>query len=87
MIQKEQFDFTRAVRCTPNLEKSGGPGMERFWFNKYYMPQLPQKKNFYHYTLQPLAWSLKIVDYIPHVLVMAPAAIISAPLWLVEQVQ
>lgn len=87
MIPKEQFDFTRAVRCTPNPEKSGGPGLERFWFNEYYMPQLPQKKNFLHYTLQPLAWSLKIVDHIPHVLVMAPAAIIAAPLWLVEQVQ
>ena len=87
MIPKEQFDFTRAVRCTPNPEKLDESGLERFWYNGYYMPQPPQKKSLLHYTLQPLAWPLKIIDHIPHALVLLPAGIVSGPFWLVEQGQ
>ena len=87
VIPKEEFDFARAMRCTPKPEKLDEPGLERFWYNGYYMPQLPQRKNFLHYTLQPLAWSLKLVDHIPHALVLLPVGIVSGPFWLVEQGQ
>ncbi len=87
MIPKERFDFSRAVRCTLHPERLNEPGLERFWYNGYYMPQLPQRKNGLHYAMQPLAWTLKVVEHIPHALVMVPAAIIAGPMWLVEQGQ
>ena len=87
VIPKERFDFSRAVRCTPNPEKLDEPGLERFWYNEYYMPHVPKRKNGLHYAVQPVAWAFRIVEHIPHVLVMAPSAIIAGPFWLVKQGQ
>lgn len=87
VIPKERFDFSRAVRCTPNPEKLDEPGLERFWYNEYYMPHVPKRKNGLHYAVQPVAWAFRIVEHIPHVLVMAPSAIIVGPFWLVKQGQ
>ena len=85
IIPKEEFDFSRASRCTPKLTKN--TYYHDYYPISHYLPAIPDENGFVHYALQPISWPLKVVDAVPSSLAWGTLWLIASPYILKEQIQ
>ncbi len=85
IIPKDEFDFSRATRCTPKLTRDSYH--KNYHELAQYLPVIPEQKGTVHYLLQPISWPLKVVDAIPICLYKLSFWLVTRPYAIKEQLQ
>ena len=85
IIPKDEFDFSRATRCTPKLTRD--TYHKNYHETAHYLPAIPEQNGTVHYMLQPIAWPLKVVDALPICLYKLSFWLITRPFAIKKQLQ
>lgn len=87
IIPVNEFDFSQAKRCKPNPRTYNYGGKVTYFFMTEYYPEIPRRRSWHHYILEPISWPIQAVEYVPDAAIITPYVLIAAPFATVGQIQ